>query len=85
MGKGQLFVKSGTSFNKCEKKKKEEKKEKKNVEGKGATELPSSKLHQLLQMKIHPERIKLVGECLRINMISTASNLLLQNIYKLEI
>ena len=64
---------------------KKKKKEKKNVEGKGATELPSSKLHQLLQMKIHPERIKLVGECLRINMISTASNPLLQNIYKLEI
>ena len=67
------------------KKKKGRKERKKNVEGKGATELPSSKLHQLLQMKIHPERIKLVGECLRINMISTASNLLLQNIYKLEI
>jgi hypothetical protein len=33
MGKGQLFVKSGTSINKCEKKKRK----KKNVEGKGAT------------------------------------------------
>lgn len=49
MGKGQLFVNNGTSINKCEKKKKERKK---NVEGKGARELPSSKLHQLLQMKI---------------------------------
>ena len=33
-------------------KKKRKKERKKNVEGKGARELPLSKLHQLLQMKI---------------------------------
>ena len=83
MGKGQLFVNSGTSINKCEKKKKERKKKK--CGRKGGERITFKQTPPIAADEDHPERIKLVGECLRINTTSTASNPLLQNIYKLEI
>lgn len=63
MGKRQLFIRVEFQLT--------------NVEGKRKTELPSGKCHKLMQIKIHPQMLKLSGEDPRINMISTASNYLL--------